>query len=312
MSAAGLLEAAERHHTKGVVLREVVTAAAAQEWGKITPDAIDESFGSILPTLMEVITLGQLRAASEADSYLTRLYPSVDLTGMIRPGAFAGIAADGRDLVSLLRIPLIVSKRSILAGVATGVALGVGAYVLKRIAASETADAGRTADQTATTARPELSGYVRHLSLPSCARCAVLAGQVYQWNDGFERHPQCDCRHIPIRDDEDAEELRTDARKAIEAGKVRDLSQADRKAILEGADPNQVINARRGMYKASDGRKLTREGMTKRAWYGGGYGNGRGRDRRPPPRLRPEQIYRDAGSRKEAISLLREHGYFVD
>lgn len=304
-----MIRQAERHHAFGRAVRRAVVLGVRREWRKLDPNALDESFAPVWPRLLDIITAGQLRAAGEADKYLTRLHPLVERVGRVDPEAFAGIAADGRDLVSLTRMPLIAAKSAVQRGETPRRALSSGQIVLERLAGSETADAGRTADQVATAARPELTGYVRMLTLPSCARCAVLAGQVYKWNTGFARHPLCDCRHIPVA--EDAEDLTTDARKAIEAGQVR-MSKADREAILDGADVSQVINAHRGMYKAADGRKLTREGKSKRGWYGGGYASGKRRKGKAPPRLRPEEIYKQAGSREAAIVLLREHGYFVN
>lgn len=58
---------------------------------------------------------------------------------------------------------------------------------------------------------------------------------------------------------------------------------------------SQVVNSRRGMHTAG-GRSLTRESTTRRGLA-------------RPGRLMPEEIYRIAGSREEAISLLRQHGY---
>jgi hypothetical protein len=54
----------------------------------------------------------------------------------------------------------------------------------------------------------------------------------------------------------------------------------------------KVVNARRGMYTA-DGRQFTRESAGRR------------------PRIMPEQIYRDARDREDAIRLLRLHGYIL-
>jgi hypothetical protein len=52
----------------------------------------------------------------------------------------------------------------------------------------------------------------------------------------------------------------------------------------------KVVNARRGMHTA-DGRLYTTEAAGRR------------------PRLMPEQIFRDARDRDDAIRLLRLHGY---
>jgi len=60
---------------------------------------------------------------------------------------------------------------------------------------------------------------------------------------------------------------------------------------------SRVVNARRGMFTAG-GLRLTREATTRR-----GIGL--------PTRLMPEQIYREASSRDEAIRLLRRFGYIV-
>ncbi len=68
------------------------------------------------------------------------------------------------------------------------------------------------------------------------------------------------------------------------------LGEAGAEAVRNGADMAKVVNARRGIYTA-DGRLFTREAA-------------RGR-----PRLMPEQIFRDARDREDAVRLLRLHGY---
>lgn len=80
-----------------------------------------------------------------------------------------------------------------------------------------------------------------------------------------------------------------------EAEQDRIFTQAGARAIRDGADMSQVVNARRGMFTAGR-RRLTRESITR-------FGVAR------PGRLMPEQIYTQAGTRDEAITLLRQHGY---
>jgi hypothetical protein len=78
---------------------------------------------------------------------------------------------------------------------------------------------------------------------------------------------------------------------AAEQDKV--FTKAGAQAIRDGADPAKVVNARRGMQTAADGRLYTTEAAGRTA-----------------SRLMPEQIYREAnGSRDEAIRLLRRFGY---
>lgn len=121
--------------------------------------------------------------------------------------------------------------------------------------------------------------------------------------------------HIPAAEDV-AGDLRTDPMAAIRSGQVTGLSRADTRAILEdGADPYQVINARRGMYTAG-GRKFTTEGVTSRGLAGqrlGDLAKRGGRYRSSGiARPRPEQIFKDSnGNREEALRLLRRFGYLI-
>jgi hypothetical protein len=139
-----------------------------------------------------------------------------------------------------------------------------------------------------------VTGYVRMIVGKTCSRCLILAGRRYQWNAGFRRHPRCDCRHVPV-----AEDVPGDVQTDPDAY-FRSLSRAEQDDLLgkdgaeaarAGADLAQVVNARRGMYTA-DGRQYTREAAS--------------RQRR---RLMPEQIFREAKDRDDAIRLLRLHRY---
>jgi hypothetical protein len=204
-------------------------------------------------------------------------------------------------LDTLLYQPAVTALRAIGSGVDVRRAMTAGQLELDMIVRTQVADAGRVADGVAVTARPTVLGYVRMLSLPSCSRCIILAGRVYRWNDGFLRHPRCDCRHVPAVEDT-ADDLRTDPREAFNAMDAADQDRIFTKdgaqAIREGGDLLRVVNARRGMYTAA-GKALTRVGTSRR-------GTGR------RVRLMPEQIYREADDdRGEAIRLLRLHGYLM-
>lgn len=293
-------------------LRKAAVAEVRRWWRQMDRADLDGSWSNVGPQILSAVTLAQLRSAEDADTYLSDVLSEqdidVDPDGEIVPDAFSGIASDGRDLDSLLYQPVIAAKQAISQGQSPARAMRVGDASLSMITGTQVTDAGRTAEGVALAARHRVGGYVRMLTLPSCDRCVVLAGRWYRWNQGFQRHPQCDCRHIPTSEDR-ADDIRTDPRRAIESGQVRGLSEADREAIVdEGADPSQVINARRGMYTAG-GRKFTTEGVTRRGLAGQRLGARRGRR---ASRLRPEQVYREAGgNREEAVRLLRLHGYIV-
>lgn len=156
------------------------------------------------------------------------------------------------------------------------------------IVASLVQDAGRTAAVVDMTSRPAVTGYVRSLTLPSCSRCAILAGRVYRYSTGFLRHPNCDCLMTATTDDIGAE-LVLDPTDAIRDGLVTGLSSGDLAALDAGADLGQVVNVR----KKSAGLTV---GSSVVARAG---------------RLTPQGIQQNASDRTEAISLLRRFGYIT-
>ena len=155
---------------------------------------------------------------------------------------------------------------------------------LDRLVASLVQDAGRAAQVVDTAARPRVA-HVRHLTLPSCSRCAVLAGRVYRYSDGFKRHPNCDCVMIPVT--VASPDLTYDPAQLARDGLVRGLSKNDLAALNDGADFGQIVNVRSrkaGLLEA--GEALTRAG-----------------------RPTPAGIYRTATTREEAVDLFRRFGY---
>lgn len=232
--------------------------------------------------LTQVVSLYQRAAAEDAvlgvDQMLAEQDLSAPLEGRVNTSRFGGIASDGRPLDSLLA--QATDNRS-----------------FDLIIVTQLADAARVAAGVSIAARPGVQGYVRMLSPPSCPRCVVLAGKWFGWSKGFDRHPRCDCRHVPAA--ESVLELRTDPRKAFEAGQVRGLTQAETKAITEGSDISRVVNARRSRYVDPAGHRMTREATTRRGGVRG-------------PRPTPEEIYRFAGDdRGAAIRALKKFGYIL-
>jgi hypothetical protein len=196
----------------------------------------------------------------------------------VNTDSLSGIASDGRPLGSLLE-------------------QAADSHALEMMALTQIADAGRVAAGLAIAARPKV-GWTRMVNPPCCARCAILAGKFFRWNQGFQRHPMCDCTHIPTVEDQ-VGDVRTDPQALFAQGQVNGVTQAEQKAIGQGADLNQVINARRSLYMDDAGRRLTREATTRRG--------GRGIDGFRPT---PEQIYREAGDDQgEALRLLTRFGY---
>ena len=272
---------------------------ARSAWREVLPASLDVSWSRAAGPLLVALSGAQLAAAQDADGYLGEVLgaqgidPAADGTTAAR--SLAGIASDGRDLATLLDQPMIATKVAISGGATVADALATGYSTLDMIVRTQVADAGRVADQVALTARRNANGYVRMVVGRTCSRCIVLAGRWYRWNAGFDRHPRCDCVHIPSREavggDMALDPRRTfDALSEAEQDKV--FGKAGAEAIRKGVDIARVVNARRGMQTAADGRLYTTEAAGKR------------------PRLMPEQILREAGgSRDEALRLLRLHGY---
>jgi hypothetical protein len=155
-----------------------------------------------------------------------------------------------------------------------------------RLVASIVQDAARAAESVAIAVRPDIY-HVRFVNLPCCSRCAILAGRVYRWSDGFKRHPGCDCSMIPTTV---ASPLVQDVDELVRTGQVTGLSKADMEALRDGANLGQVVNIRKksaGLMNA--GQALARGG-----------------------RPTPAGIYQLAdGDRDKALRLLRVNGYIT-
>lgn len=194
---------------------------------------------------------------------------------------------------------------------------------LEHVASTILADTARAAEKAALATHGEAEGWVRMLNLPSCKRCIVQAGQFYRWNDGFERHPLCDCKHIPASE-AIAGDLTLDADAYFHSLSREDqdqiFGQADAEAIRLGADISQVVNAHRGMQVAQVFDKdvaITLEGTTRR-----GLANQALTTRRrntggtreagaAPIRLMPETLLAQARDRDDATRLLALHGFIL-
>jgi hypothetical protein len=321
-----MLRAAEDHYRTQARFAALAVLAAGRTWDRLNPANLDE-WADLVGRLTSTVAAQQLLAARDADPYLAAVLREenvrADAEGRVAAAAFVGVAGDGRPVESLLYEPLIGVKEAIGQGASVQDAMASGRSSLAVMVASAVQDAGRAAVSTGIAARPKITGYVRMLNLPSCERCVPLAGKWYRWNDGFERHPKCDCRHVPASEDV-AGDLTTDPLEAIKSGQVTGLSKADTKAIIEdGADVSQVINAHRGMSTEQvfgQRLKVTSEGTTRRGLAGVrlGAGNadavrlpGKRYHRAAAPRLRPESIYKIATDRADAIRLLKRNGYII-
>lgn len=284
-------------------------------WPSWTIGGMGTRIYALLSALMELV-------AADANGYVRRVLADQGVLYLgpdIDPLAFAGVASDGRDLEALLRGAIVKVRESQRQGLSDEQAAEHGRAFLELVLRTQVADAARAAEsvsitvadgESAATGRPVTVGWVRMLTPPSCGRCAVLAGKFYRWNSGFQRHPMCDCHHIPTTV-AGANEVLTNPyvyfNSLTENEQNYYFGKAQAQAIRDGADINQVVNASRtagSMFTADDGKRYTSEGTTRRGFARGTAGRV----------LRPTvwQIYRDAaGDKAEAFAMLQKFGYVL-
>lgn len=337
-TAAALLAVAAAHQIAQNALIANTLKAVQSIWFGVPFRDFSGGWRTAGPRIYGYISAAQELAADQAPSYIQQAFAvqgiSVELPP-INPRNFAGATADSFDMERLLVGTVVAAKRKMERGGDMHDAYASGAAYLTTVTRSEITDAGTAADQVALIAvqRTEASplakppasgvivsdtgakkryGWVRMLNPPSCARCAVLAGRFYKWNDGFERHLNCDCRHIPV-EEQIAGDLTTDPQKYFNSLSIADQEKyfgvANSAAIAAGGDLNQIVNAalRKGGVYTVGGRRYTREGVTRRGYYGTREA-GRARQRRPTP----YQIMKDArGDQAAAVRLLKQFGYIL-
>ena len=325
---AQLLDLADRHYTYGKELQATAAGKMLALWKSVDRNRILSSWQEILPEAVALITATQLTAAEDATAYMGAALAaqSLDTAGpALRPAAFAGLAypltetALTFDLDGTFMSPAFTALTGIRGGLTVDRAMGGGLNDLMLRTQMQVSDAARNAGSVALSSRDKPAGYVRMLNPPSCSRCAILAGKWYRSNAGFRRHPGCDCRHIPCAEDS-AEDHTTDPyeyfRSLSPAEQSRIFTKAGAQAIRDGADVFQVVNARQGMYTSSGGSLVTRQGISRRGYWGSQQAT---RDRKGSERygvsrrqrMMPEEIYKRAKTPERAKALLEEYGYIT-
>lgn len=295
----------------------------ARLWSRMGDD-FDSSWRRNGPAILSVLMEAQQQVSREALRYVPAVLAETDLpdqpAARMRPESFVGVASDGRRLDTLAYGAVTEAKTAIGNGASTSAALDSGGEWLELMTKLQVADAARQAVGVMTASRKNLVGTVRVLNPPSCQRCAILAGRFYRWSTGFDRHPKCDCVNLPSKSSGWArsEGFITDPMAAYRAGQIRDLTEAQRFAIDNGADITEVVNATRGMSTTATRTRPARTDGTAKP---------------PGPvlpgmpdllaplrnlprastegRLTPEGIYQLATDRDDAIRLLREWGYLA-
>ncbi|MCO1338080.1 hypothetical protein BJH93_04100 [Kocuria polaris] len=301
-------------------------AVGRRWWREISLADLDGSWAALAPPLVASMTDLQYQAAIASMDYSASAlaeqgtYRAPD--AFVNPVGFAGVAPDGRSLEALLYSPVTDVKTLIGAGMPAVQALSLAQPRMDRLTKTLVADAGRASAGVDIVARPRVD-YVRMLQPPSCSRCVILAGRIYRGNEGFLRHPRCDCTHVPVAENRGGD-MRTDPYEYFEsltaAEQDKAFGKANAQAVRDGADIYQVTNARRGVSYAgvsSDGTRrgqraslTTTEATTGRGTFGRANGATR-TERARAARLTPDAIYQQGLPRQETLRLLERNGYLL-
>lgn len=240
-----------------------------------------EQWTKLLPRVASIVGAAQLVSAREAAAAVS---PALEESGFpeatlaaVDPQRFVGWT-DRAPLRTALLSPVVKAR---MAPGSEDEMLAAGGRWLDRMVSTLVADAGRAASGVQIAATKN-AGWVRYEPAPYCQRCAPLVGKWFAHNKGFQRHPQCPAVHRPASRREPPKGYSSHPG----ADEVKDLTDAQRKALAEGADLFKVINShrRRGLETAGIGN-VTRRGT-------------------------PAWIYAQAGDdRAAAVRLFRQFGY---
>jgi hypothetical protein len=299
--------------------------------------------------MVDAVAEAQIVAASQAPAY-TRAAAAASgaevPAASVVPEALSGVTIDGRELGPAMFGAVTTTKTFIGRGFDAQRAFEAGAAYLSLIVQTAIADAGRQADRVDATAK-QVTRYVRVVQAGACSRCAVLAGKA-DYSTAFLRHPRCHCTSMPLFGSDNAPVPEGFYASDLDYFDSLSKSEQDRvftnqgaRAIRDGADVSQVVNARRGADLRPGGLRqrttalsnelgvdekgnpikvfTTGEGTTMRGAYGRAEyrrkqefikPKGERYRRTANARLMPETIYQVArGDQARAVALLRQYGY---
>ncbi|MGY5764976.1 hypothetical protein ACXET9_07245 [Brachybacterium sp. DNPG3] len=312
-----LPEPATSHYRLMQALQLRAIRRGRRAWAQIDPDHLSASWRELLPLITASISEVQGDATTAAADYNAFTLADRDEyelpRSFVNTSAFTGVLDDGGDLSAAMYMPLIRTKRGLAGGLTMRQALAVGRDSLDRIAAGAVRDSARAVASVDTASRDNV-GYIRMLNPPSCPRCAILAGRFYRWNLGFDRHPNCDCIHVAAKNTAALQDegLIADPYAYFSSLSAEDqdriFGKSEARALRDGADIFQVVNARRGMSRvgARPGQRarVTTEGTSRHGSFTRRGGAGR-------TRRTVDEIYRTAGTRTRALRMLEEDGYVL-
>jgi hypothetical protein len=295
----------EAYQDQRLLIQLAVTATVIAAWTRIDPArALAQWVAGAGARIFAAVALAQESVAALAPAYIRAALAAQGepaITATLNPLALAGRTSSGDDLEGVLRLAAVRAEQATVAGLDRRSASQRSAVFLRSVIQTEVPDAARTADQIATvTAEPAAAdarwryGWVRVVNAGACSRCAILAGKFFKWNQGFFRHENCRCFHVPSVEAV-ANQVSTDPmtyfRSLTPAEKIRLFGKRVSEAIEAGGDIFRVVNAAEGGMRIAGARRVSATGRV---------------------RPTPYQLMQDArGDRDEAVRLLRQFGYIL-
>jgi hypothetical protein len=290
-------EASQAQYREQQRITGLTATSVRRLWRRLGADFTSD-WARVGPQVLTVVERGRAAAVTAALPYTAAVLAETGQTanpkGELIPDGFLVSAPDGRTVVDVLEGGVISARQAVGAGLATQAALEIGGTRLLGDVLTMLADTRRQVYHADIISRPRLAGYARMLNAPSCSRCVVLAGKWFRWNQGFQRHPRCDCIHVPASENV-AGDIRTDPyayfRSLSREQQDKVFTKSGARAIRDGADMYRVENVRL--------RGLSSPRSRQAAKYG------------TPTRVTVDDIYRTAGNRTNAIRMLQEEGYIT-
>lgn len=288
----------------------LAAASVKRLWGQVGTE-FDTDWAARLPQAVASVRLSQSAAAVTSAAYSPAMFAEMGTVaepiGDIAPVAFVGMNRYGQSLEETLGGVTTTAKNYVGKGYSAVAAKQMASNWLVSTVLTTVGDTGRSVVSADIAQRPAIKGYVRMLNAPSCSRCITLAGKWFRWNEGFQRHKRCDCKHIPSQNEAwaKAEGFVTDPYEyfnglpAAEQDKL--FGANDAQAIRDGGDIYRVTNIRtRGLaddvVKRTSGRNA--------GWQARRYDT--------PSRMTVDDIYAQAGDNRElAASLLEGEGFIT-
>lgn len=284
-----------RQYERQQQIAGVTVAAMRRLWAQAGTE-FDVAYRQLRPRLVSTLQLGRAASIHAATPYVSSVLAETRQQGVpsgaLVPAAFLDAAPDGYAVTDTLDSLPIRAKQAVAGGASAVEARASAGSWLSGVTLTMLADTRRDVYQTDMVQRPQITGYVRMLNPPSCSRCAILAGKRFLWNQGFQRHPNCDCIHIPASEAL-AGDLSTDPyayfRSLSEKEQDRVFGKYQAQAVRDGADIYRVENTRmRGLGTAAGNKR---------------YGT--------PNKRTVEDIYTRDRDRQFVIENLRHHGYIT-